>query len=219
MAVSMFSFRVSGLRVTFTNARPGLSHFWDFGDGTFSYGENAVHDYAVAGSYSVSLTVIDSAGPATSQQTVVVTSGDVETTEVFEFDALSFPVAFTVVGTPFSTGPLLYRGTWESYPVLELVGPFDSVVVINYGTGVSLSFVGTVAAGSKRVVSWQSDGTYSVVDEDGLDRDWELSPESNLAEFNLRPAHLLTRPQVIEGLFNGVSSATRLILRYYERFF
>ncbi|WP_295817683.1 PKD domain-containing protein [uncultured Microbacterium sp.] len=48
------------------------SYTWDFGDGTSATGATAVHDYAAAGSYTISLTVADDHG-ATSAQTAPVT--------------------------------------------------------------------------------------------------------------------------------------------------
>src|SRR5207249_4783166 len=52
------------LAVTFTDQSTGppAAWSWDFGDGTSSTAQNAVHTYAAAGSYSVSLTVTNSGG-------------------------------------------------------------------------------------------------------------------------------------------------------------
>lgn len=50
-----------------------LSYSWDFGDGTTSSGQQAQHSWASAGSYTLKLTIQDSAGQqATIQKTVVV---------------------------------------------------------------------------------------------------------------------------------------------------
>ncbi|HEX8919947.1 MAG TPA: LamG-like jellyroll fold domain-containing protein [Pyrinomonadaceae bacterium] len=45
------------------------SYSWNFGDGTFGSGPNPTHAYAAAGTYTVTLTVVDSAGDTASAQT------------------------------------------------------------------------------------------------------------------------------------------------------
>jgi gliding motility-associated-like protein len=50
--------------IQFTNTSIGqnLSYFWDFGDGDSAFVENPTHSYALAGSYTVSLTIVDENG-------------------------------------------------------------------------------------------------------------------------------------------------------------
>lgn len=51
--------RVSPLMYSFTNNSLGCDEYkWDFGDGTWSYGTNATHEYEELGTYIVTLTAI-----------------------------------------------------------------------------------------------------------------------------------------------------------------
>ena len=79
-----FTFTTSGLAATFTNtstdaqtAATGLKYTWSFGDGTTSTDQNPTHAYAAAGTYNVSLDVLDpGSGTATTAQSVVVTASN-----------------------------------------------------------------------------------------------------------------------------------------------
>lgn len=68
-----FSFTTSGLAVTFTNTSTdmesmasALHYNWDFGDGMTSTDQNPMHTYAAAGSYDVTLEVVDPMSAANS---------------------------------------------------------------------------------------------------------------------------------------------------------
>jgi PKD repeat protein len=81
-----FSFTNADLVVTFTNTSTdhesmasALHYNWDFGDGMTSTDQNPVHTYAAAGSYDVTLEVVDPMSAANSLKqslTVAVTSVD-----------------------------------------------------------------------------------------------------------------------------------------------
>jgi len=66
------------LQVRFTDgstssAEGGITQWqWDFGDGNTSAEQNPIHTYAAPGTYTVTLTVTDAAGSATSSQTINV---------------------------------------------------------------------------------------------------------------------------------------------------
>lgn len=65
--VAAFTFTTAGLTASFTDTSTDpdgtiLSRQWAFGDGATSTGQNPVHTYTAAGTYSVTLTVADNAG-------------------------------------------------------------------------------------------------------------------------------------------------------------
>ena len=63
--VASFTFSITGLNVSFdATASTGtdLTFTWDFGDGTSGSGATISHTYSAAGTRTVSLTVVDSAG-------------------------------------------------------------------------------------------------------------------------------------------------------------
>jgi hypothetical protein len=49
---------------------------WDFGDGTTTVGTQVTHSWASAGNYTVTLTLLDSAGKSTSVQEMVAVGQD-----------------------------------------------------------------------------------------------------------------------------------------------
>jgi PKD repeat protein len=76
----------AALTVEFTDQSTGEidSWSWDFGDGTTSTAQNPTHEYASAGSYTVSLTVTGPGGSDTETKTNYIT---VSTTPVADFTA------------------------------------------------------------------------------------------------------------------------------------
>lgn len=74
--VSSFQFEISEtnfLEVTFSNfSQNAESSSWDFGDGNMSTDENPTHTYAVAGDYTVTLTVSNGETDAMSSKTVTI---------------------------------------------------------------------------------------------------------------------------------------------------
>ncbi|MGK2857338.1 MAG: PKD domain-containing protein [Thermoanaerobaculia bacterium] len=79
-----FTSSVNGLTVAFTDTSTDdgtiVSRSWNFGDGSTSTATNPSHTYAVAGTYSVSLTVTDNTsltGSTSSNVTVATTGGGI----------------------------------------------------------------------------------------------------------------------------------------------
>jgi subtilisin-like proprotein convertase family protein len=69
-----FTYAVSGLTAAFFNYTPGVTRTWDFGDGTSAVSVIPSHQYAVAGTYVVRLTVNDSTCASSSAQVIVIGS-------------------------------------------------------------------------------------------------------------------------------------------------
>lgn len=112
-----------------------------------------------------------------------------------------------------------YAGTWESYPVIRIVGPIEDAKIENTSTGEVLDFDGiTIAAGHYYEIDCRY-GRKSVTDDAGANRIADLAADSNLATF-----HIGAHPDVLNGINAirasglGVSSATRVRLTYYTRY-
>jgi hypothetical protein len=79
---SLFTFTSAALVTTFANTSTDaestatqLHYNWDFGDGMTGTDQNPVHTYAAAGSYDVTLEVVDpGSASSTSKQTIVVSA-------------------------------------------------------------------------------------------------------------------------------------------------
>ena len=71
--------RLSPLMYRFTNTSAGFdSYKWDFGDGTWSYGDDAIHGYETTGTYTVTLTGTTATGyKYDTRQTIDVTAPDI----------------------------------------------------------------------------------------------------------------------------------------------
>jgi len=94
-----------GLPVQFTDTSTNnpTSWFWDFGDGTNSTAMNPAHQYTVAGTYSVTLTVTNSAGSDTETATNYITITPPPPVAAFSGTPLSGATPLTVVFTDAST--------------------------------------------------------------------------------------------------------------------
>jgi PKD repeat protein len=110
--VSNFTFTVNNLDVSFTDASAGVveSRQWDFGDGTTSVEANPTHSYAEAGTFTVTLTVINAGGQNSSQQQVTVTA-PLPNAPTANFDAT--PNNLDVQFTDTSTGEGITSWTWN----------------------------------------------------------------------------------------------------------
>ncbi|MCA0453051.1 MAG: PKD domain-containing protein [Chloroflexi bacterium] len=94
------------LNVQFTNQSTGesLTYSWDFGDGSTSTDANPTHTYATANTYTAKLTVTNSAGSNSSQQTVTVTTAPVAPVASFTANPTSGNAPLTVTFVSTSVG-------------------------------------------------------------------------------------------------------------------
>ena len=74
----------NGLEVSFENNSIGSQFFWDFGDGFSSYVESPIHEYALPGTYIVTLNVLDESNCGSSQTTEIITVNNIEQISVLE---------------------------------------------------------------------------------------------------------------------------------------
>jgi len=112
---------------------PIVSYRWDFGDGDNEDGETVSHDFGLAGSYTVTLTVTDQYGrKASASQLVSVTAG-VNPTASFVFSPTSPRVnqniAFNAAASAAAAGRRIVSYTWDFG---DGTGPRGGGSTINY---------------------------------------------------------------------------------------
>lgn len=133
---------------------------------------------------------------------------------------ITFPITFGTSDEFLSTGLIAYDGTWKSYPIITLTGPYTRAVITNQQTGKTIFMSVAILAGEQRIINL-TPGQQSITDGNGNNKFSDLGVGTNLIEFALLPD-----PEVPDGeqeitiqLVNGVSGQSGASLSYYERFF
>lgn len=128
---------------------------------------------------------------------------------------ITFPILFGVSGTFFTTGNLNYAGTWKTYPIITLVGPYSTVEITNSLTGVVFGLNIPIAAGVRRIIQLQP-GQQSVTDHNGANRFSELTAGSNLVDFAIVPT---SEPQALRcRMINGDANISAFRVSYNTRY-
>lgn len=150
------------------------------------------------------------------------------TTQVSTADTdLIFPITFITgskivfgVSGAVSKVTVTYVGTWESYPVITLTGPYTSATISNVTTAVSFTLNIPISAGEQRIINL-APGMQQISDASGNNKFAELGPNSNLVDFNIRPdPEVAGGINVIQSQFiGGTIGQSAMQLAYYNRFF
>lgn len=133
---------------------------------------------------------------------------------------ITFPITFGTSLLLLTTGTIVYAGTWKTYPIITLDGPYTRAVIQNVTTGISILMSIPILAGEQRIINL-TPGAQSITDALGNNKFSDLGIGSNLIDFAIFPdpeapgGQQVITIQLIDGV-NGVSGAT---LAYYERFF
>jgi PKD repeat protein len=104
--IADFTWAANYLAVTFTDASTNnpTAWAWDFGDGYTSVQQDPIHTYAKAGTYNVTLTATNGAGPSTPVAKSVTVTAPPAPTASFTPDKSSGLVPLTVSFTDTSSG-------------------------------------------------------------------------------------------------------------------
>lgn len=112
-----------------------------------------------------------------------------------------------------------YAGNVIEYPVLEIVGPITSPIILNQTTGEKLDFTGiTIAAGHTYFIDCRP--RYKTI-KNHLDADKiaDITDNSDLSTFHLAPKREAAGGlNSIKVSGSGISTATAIYLRYYNRY-
>ena len=115
-----------------------------------------------------------------------------------------------------------YIGTWDAFPTLTVVGPWDNFSITNAATLETLDFGYNINGGD--IVTFDlAYGVKSVTDQNGVNLIGSLSTDSDLATF-----HLASDAEITTGLDSGINPMTvtgnnltrdsGLVVEWYTRY-
>ena len=100
---------------------------------------------------------------------------------------LAFPAGFgsSIVG---AADPIVYPGTWRTYPKILIIGPAEDIVISNTTTGKTLTFIATYALPSGRSCEIDLTPGYKTITNSFTGDDpGALTDDSDLATFCIQP--------------------------------
>lgn len=137
-------------------------------------------------------------------------------------DDLVFPITFPIQfgdGLVDDTLNITYTGTWETFPIITIVGPIQTPRIDNNTTGEKLEFTIDIAPGQTVTIDL-TEGVKTVVDQTGANLIGALTTDSDIGSFHIAPD-----PEAANGLnvirFRGSnpSGSTSVSLLFFTRFF
>jgi hypothetical protein len=145
-------------------------------------------------------------------------------TESFNLSAGGSPTTVPLA-VPLTVGTLSinqtktinYPGTFQTNPVITIVGPISNLVITNETTGEKLDFTGTAISGT-----WTIDTRYgfkTVEDSSGTNQIAAISDDSNLATFHLEIDP--TAPggaNSIKVVGTSASAGTQVYFQWFNRY-
>lgn len=150
-------------------------------------------------------------------QSVVTLSSAVQTQLVFP---ITFSISFGTSDIYLTTGLITYQGTWETFPIITLTGPYTRAVITNQQTGAMITMSVAILAGESRIIDL-TPGSQSITDSSGNNKFSDLGVGANLVGFVIAPD-----PEVAGGiqeitvqLVNGTNGVSTATISYYERYF
>lgn len=150
-------------------------------------------------------------------QTILALSSTTQQQLIFP---ITFPITFGTSDVFLTTGNLTYVGTWKSYPIITLTGPYTRAQIQHVTLGINILLSVAIGAGESRILDL-TPGSQSIVDSSGNNKFSDLGVGSDLVDFALYPD-----PEVPGGvqeitaqLVDGVAGVSTAILTYYNRYF
>lgn len=152
-----------------------------------------------------------------SGQTVTTLSSSTQQQLIFP---ITFPITFGTSDEFLTTGNITYVGTWKSYPIITITGPYTRANIQHVELGINISLSVAIAAGESRIIDL-TPGSQSITDGNGNNKFSDLGAGSNLVDFALYPD-----PEVAGGiqtitvqLVDGVAGVSTASIAYYSRYF
>lgn len=142
---------------------------------------------------------------------------------VIALDAdLVFPITFPIsfgAGLVDDTLNITYDGTWETFPIITIVGPIKTPRIDNNTTGEKLEFTIDIAVGQTVTIDL-TEGVKTVVDQAGNNLIGGLTTNSDLGSFHIAPDPEATNGlNVIRLRGSEPTGATSVSLSFFVRFY
>lgn len=151
------------------------------------------------------------------EQTVQALTSSTQQQLVFP---ITFPITFGTSDVFLTTGNLTYIGTWKSYPVVTLTGPYTRAQIQHVTLGINIMLSVAIAAGETRIIDL-APGSQSITDGNGNNKFSDLGAGSNLVDFAIYP-----EPEVPGGvqeltvqLVDGIGGQSSASIAYFNRYF
>jgi hypothetical protein len=119
-------------------------------------------------------------------------------------------------GDGYKHGDPGYGGSWYSYPIIEIEGPFEDPTITNIVTGEKLALTYHVAAGETVTIDTNY-GVKTVMNQAGTNLIGYLTDDSDLATFRLVHDSVEGNDLSINGTVPA-GGATSVTFSYYDRF-
>lgn len=133
---------------------------------------------------------------------------------------ITFPIQFGTAGQQFSSGAFVYSGTWETFPVITLTGPYTSVTIEQVTLDVIIYLTVPIGVGEQRILTL-TPGAVSLVDENGDSQFGDFGPGSNLVDFRIVP-----EPEAASGvneirvtMLGGTIGQSTVNIAYNNRYY
>ena len=131
---------------------------------------------------------------------------------------LSFPISLGT-GEFLGLSPVVYPGTWDTYPIITITGPAEDIVIDNNTTGETLDMTGWTLDPGESIVIDLTPGMKTITHSvDGNVPYW-LSTDSDLGTW-----HIARAPDAPGGIndvqvsFSGGQAATTIRIDYYVKY-
>lgn len=133
---------------------------------------------------------------------------------------ITFPITFGTSDVFLTTGNITYLGTWKTYPILTITGPYTRANIQHVELGINIGLSVAIGAGETRIIDL-TPGAQSITDADGNNKFSDLGAGSDLVDFAIYPD-----PEVEDGvqqitvqLVDGVDGVSTAGIAYYNRYF
>lgn len=142
-------------------------------------------------------------------------TGTVDTDLVFP---ITFPIQFGLAGIRFNTGALNYQGTWKSYPVITMTGPYLSVTIKLQPQNKILQLNVAIAVGDVRIINTNPENL-TIEDAAGVSKFAELAIGADaVTSFFIDPEPPGAGQTIEIIMFHGTQGVSACDLSYNTRY-